>query len=631
MSRGCTVQELAERVGQPAPLTEEELTAWTQASDVSHAQTFYGSDVEGARRCVQYIADVLVTKYLNNPDRTAVPVDHKSRVCLVLGNFAIHKPVRDCVFGVLDKLEKVFEESIEEDGLLPFRPDLGRMTEHVSVLLMRITGYKLKAANVLEFTDGNVQFSVQLMLAVLLKEPPYEMALRCNCISIILGFTQPQAFFDSSKVMEETSCREFTEKINFILTLMLRLKAVQVLSDVLMEQMDGVEVVPPLLHVATCNSMRCIMNIFRFSSSHATQWRQHVLLSTTLLDHPVMNYLLLQCASLQKVLEGPNPTVNIDMVRGISLGYKFASFCTFRVDRYARELRPYCPSLHDMLQLSIRPVMHDKAISTSIMRVYVDMFHFMANIDALGGDDGLPMEDLPAELRSDSLRASVEMFLQREVAAGGLSCVQAWHNTLKTADPDTLVERDSPTFAVLQKLFNELEAQLLARQTAAAGPTTSAPTTTTTNANTNTNTGAASGSGVGGGNKRFLAETPPLRTRQPETKVSIEDAAARVDATQRIAVVRQDDITGTDPMLLCALTGNVMKDPVMCPCGHTFEQEAILAWIQQSGSICPITGKPLTAAALKPNKDVAAMIMRKVIEQSMAGYNQENEADLYDF
>ncbi|ORC90135.1 putative U-box domain protein [Trypanosoma theileri] len=624
MSRGSTVQELAERVGQPALLTEEELTAWTQASDVSRAGAFYGSDVEAARRCVHLIADVLVTKYLNNPDHAAVPVDNKSRVCLVLGNFALYKPVRDCIFGVLDKLEKVFEESITEDGLLPFRPDLGRMTEHVSVLLVRITGYKLKAANVLEFTDGNTQFSVQLMLAILLKEPPYEMALRCNCISIILGFTQPQAFFDSSKGMEETSCREFTEKINFMLTLMLRLKAVQVLSDVLMEQMEGVEVVPPLLHVATCNSMRCIMNIFRFASTHTTQWRQHVLLSTTLLDHPVMNYLLLQCASLQKMLEGAKPSINVEMVRGMSLGYKFGSFCTFRVDRYARELRPFSLSLHNMLQLSIRPVMHDTVMSTAIMRLYVDMFHFMANIDALGGEEGLPVEDIPAELRSDSLRASVEMFLQREVAPGGLSCVQAWHNALKTVEPDTLVERNSATFALLQKIFNELEAQLLAQQPAAASTPSAPPTTTTT-----TTSGGASGSD--GGKKRFLAEAPPLRMRPQETKVSIEDAAARVESTKPIAVVHREDITGVDPMLLCALTGNVMKNPVMCPCGHTFEHEAILAWLQQSGSICPITGKPLTASALKPNKDVAAMIMKKVIEQSMRGYNQENEADLYDF
>ncbi|EKF33077.1 U-box domain protein, putative [Trypanosoma cruzi marinkellei] len=604
----ATIQKLAERLESDVPLRVDEMTFWSRESDIGRAQAFYGPSLEEAKQCAQRISDKLVTKYLNNPNTNEVPLDHKSRVCLILNNLALHKPIRGCIFDVLDKLEGIFEESIKEDGTLPFNPDLGRMTEHVAVLLMRVTGYKLKAVNVLEFTDGNSQFSVQLMLAILLKEPAYEFGLRCNCITIILGFTQPQAFFDSSNGVEEASCLLFTEKVDSLLGLMLRLRAVQVISDVLTEQLESTNVMTPLLHVATCSAMRCVMNIFRFSSTKSTQWRQHILLSTTLLDHPVTLYLLMQCEALQKSLEGASPDLSVEMLRGMSLGFKFASLCTFRMHHHAREVRLCCPYLHDMLQFSIRHVRQDNPASGVLMRLYVDMFHLMANIDVLGGEKDLSTEKIPQQLLSEALLKTTEAFLQREIAPGGLAWARAWHTALKTVEADTLVDRSTHTFTTLEKLFGDLEARVAAPQPLPSPAPVAA-----------------------GGRHRILGEMPPLRSKTGEVKVSVESAAAPVDMKQHIAVVRKDVIEGVDPILLCALTGNVMKRPVVSPYGHTFEQEAILAWLEQNGSVCPITGKTLTADSLKPNKEVAALIMKRVIQQSMSTYNQENEADLYDF
>ncbi|ESL11823.1 U-box domain protein [Trypanosoma rangeli SC58] len=409
-----TIYKLAGRLESDFPLTTDEIKFWLQESDIGQAAHFYGSNLVEAKQCAQRISDVLVTKYLNNPDRAAVPLDNKSRVCLILNNFALHKPIRGCVFEVLDKLETFFEESIKEEATLKFDPELGRMSEHVAVLLMRVTGYKLKAVNVLEFTDGNTQFSVQLMLALLLKEPAYELGLLCNCITILLGFTQPQAFFDVSKGVEEASCLSFTEKIDFIMHLMLRLRAVQSLSDVLTGQLDEMNVMTPLLHVATCSAMRWIMNIFRFSSESSTQWRQHILLSTTFLDHTVTLYMLMQCDALQRSLERTSPDLSIEMLRGISLGFKFASLCTFRMGRHAGVVRIFSLYLHDMLQLSMQYVPRDNPASSVLMRVYTDMFHFMSNIDALGGEEYISSAEVPKELLSTSLLKSIETFLRRE-------------------------------------------------------------------------------------------------------------------------------------------------------------------------------------------------------------------------
>ena len=64
------------------------------------------------------------------------------------------------------------------EGTMPFDAELGRMSEHMLVLLCRVQHYKVRAPDVLDFADGNVQFAVQLLLAILLKEPPYEFELR---------------------------------------------------------------------------------------------------------------------------------------------------------------------------------------------------------------------------------------------------------------------------------------------------------------------------------------------------------------------------------------------------------------------------------------------------------------------
>ncbi|KAG8346672.1 U box domain [Trypanosoma vivax] len=608
------VKQLFDRLSSGPFLSTQEMIDWAERSDTVDPQPFFGDNLDEARHCVRFIADTLITKYMNNPNTTEVPLDHKTRACLIVSNFALYKPVRDSIFDLLAKLEAVFEESIKADAALPFNPELGRMTEHVAVLLIRVTSYKLKAANILEFTDGNVQFSVQLMLAVLLKEPAYEPALRCNCINIILGFTQPQAYFSSTSGVEDASCEDFTEKINSILKLMLRLNAVQVLDDVLSDQLDEAKQMNPVLHLATCSSMRCILNIFRFSSVNSTQWRQHILLSTTLLDHSVALYLQIQSIHLERGLAYPKPDVDLETLHGMSLGFKFASLSTFGMGSHTQETRLFFPYLHDLLHLPVGRTLHNPTSLKAVMRVYVDMFHLMANIDALGGDDGLPTDDLFPQLQSEELKKSVASFLREEVAPHGLAVVQAWFNGLRTVESDTLVERGTPTFAELEKIFSQVESEVAAnRPPAPAPPPVYVP------------------AAAPEPEKPLLADIPPIRTKRKKKKIPIEKAAEPILPAQRVKAIERDSTIGADPMLLCALTGNVMKKPVISPHGHTFDEEAILSWLQQNGSICPITGRPLEASELRPDKNVVKLIMRQVIAQTMSSRNQENEADLYDF
>jgi hypothetical protein len=52
---------------------------------------------------------------------------------------------------------------------------------------------------------------------------------------------------------------------------------------------------------------------------------------------------------------------------------------------------------------------------------------------------------------------------------------------------------------------------------------------------------------------------------------------------------------------LCALTNEIMEDPVVTKEDINFDRKAILRWLEEKGDVCPITKKPLTPAGLIPN------------------------------
>lgn len=62
-------------------------------------------------------------------------------------------------------------------------------------------------------------------------------------------------------------------------------------------------------------------------------------------------------------------------------------------------------------------------------------------------------------------------------------------------------------------------------------------------------------------------------------------------------------ITSTAPNdFVCPLSKDVMRDPVVTTQGISFERDAIVSWLQETGSkICPVTGAPLKASSLRTN------------------------------
>ena len=85
--------------------------------------------------------------------------------------------------------------------------------------------------------------------------------------------------------------------------------------------------------------------------------------------------------------------------------------------------------------------------------------------------------------------------------------------------------------------------------------------------------------------------------------------------------------------LRCEINGHLMRDPVRTPAGRVFERETIELWLRTRGSVCPISGAPLTADDLAPEAELRRAIMRYHIQQHAAagGAADADDGDVYDF
>jgi hypothetical protein len=67
--------------------------------------------------------------------------------------------------------------------------------------------------------------------------------------------------------------------------------------------------------------------------------------------------------------------------------------------------------------------------------------------------------------------------------------------------------------------------------------------------------------------------------------------------------------TQANPGFLCPLTGIVMRDPVILEATRvSFERRAIQWWLTVHPDLCPVTGRPVTTAALRTDDELRGAI-----------------------
>ena len=194
--------------------------------------------------------------------------------------------------------------------------------------------------------------------------------------------------------------------------------------------------------------------------------------------------------------------------------------------------------------------------------------------------------------------------MQTQLLPCGANVVEAFHHRFYSIDTDALVSQDCVTFQDIDGLFYDVKS---AGEAAAAAP---APAS-----------------------KGLLGDMPNIGGKtSSQQQAPKQQIAAPVEIQQNfVAPKKQYTPPANLAHLACALNGHTMKNPVTSPYGHNFEKDTIESWIKQQGSVCPLTGKPLYIEQLQPNKALQQEVMKLVVQESMSAFNQEDEADLYDF
>jgi hypothetical protein len=113
---------------------------------------------------------------------------------------------------------------------------------------------------------------------------------------------------------------------------------------------------------------------------------------------------------------------------------------------------------------------------------------------------------------------------------------------------------------------------------------------------------------AGAGN-RLLGDLPPLDTAKPSSPSSKKDKGKIKIASRSVVDCPED--------MRCAIDGKVCINPVRSPYGHLFEKKTLERWMQNCGSVCPVTSKALRVDECQPDTDMKKRIVRFLKNQEV--------------
>ena len=85
---------------------------------------------------------------------------------------------------------------------------------------------------------------------------------------------------------------------------------------------------------------------------------------------------------------------------------------------------------------------------------------------------------------------------------------------------------------------------------------------------------------------------------------------------QHLSTSYSDDSRTLLPELLCPITHEIMREPVVAADGYSYEKNAILTWIGNGNTTSPMTNEPLPDLKVIPNRTLSLLI------QSSATHSQ---------
>ena len=122
---------------------------------------------------------------------------------------------------------------------------------------------------------------------------------------------------------------------------------------------------------------------------------------------------------------------------------------------------------------------------------------------------------------------------------------------------------------------------------------------------------------------RVDAPAGPSRGGTPRpassSKAEVIDLSGLAEANRPGEVPAVEEKEEKDPpaQFLCPITQELMRDPVTCPDGATYEREALLEWVEANGT-SPLTRQPLHSLQIFPNRALRDLIEAFVKENGIS-------------
>lgn len=99
----------------------------------------------------------------------------------------------------------------------------------------------------------------------------------------------------------------------------------------------------------------------------------------------------------------------------------------------------------------------------------------------------------------------------------------------------------------------------------------------------------------------LLGELPSLSTREENAQKKKEKGKIRIESRS---------VVDCPDYMRCAIDGKVMVNPVRSPHGHMFERKTLEKWLQNVGSVCPITQQALRLEECEADADMKKRIIK---------------------
>eukprot|EP00471_Norrisiella_sphaerica_P003042 CAMPEP_0184484944 /NCGR_PEP_ID=MMETSP0113_2-20130426/6605_1 /TAXON_ID=91329 /ORGANISM="Norrisiella sphaerica, Strain BC52" /LENGTH=176 /DNA_ID=CAMNT_0026866173 /DNA_START=331 /DNA_END=861 /DNA_ORIENTATION=- len=112
-----------------------------------------------------------------------------------------------------------------------------------------------------------------------------------------------------------------------------------------------------------------------------------------------------------------------------------------------------------------------------------------------------------------------------------------------------------------------------------------------------------------------LGIVPMMKSVTRKMTASTSEACVCCEWVSRaVDLLKVDGSSVSNINLRCPITLDIMKDPVVCADGHTYEREAIQMWLKKNAR-SPQTNLPLASKDLIPNHSLRGIIHGRIIRQ----------------